>query len=382
MKHFLLVPDSFKGSLSSSRICRLVEEEILSCIPDAQVVSIPVADGGEGSVEAFLSALGGQRVEAPCHGPYMEERTGFFGLLPDGTAVVEMAAAAGLPLTGGRLHPDQTTTFGVGELIASALEQGAGRLILALGGSATNDGGCGAAAALGVRFLDAAGQEFLPTGGTLHRLGRIDASGLLPRLRAIDVVAMCDIDNTLCGPAGASFVFGPQKGADAELAGLLDEGLLHFSQVVRRDLGVDVLDLPGGGAAGGMGAGAVALLGGRLQMGIETVLDAVQFDRLLQQADLVITGEGRLDRQSLRGKVVLGVARRAKAAGVPTAALVGSAAGDVDEAYSQGVSGIFPIHRQPMALKEAMAHSEEGLRLTTRNLLHFIAELELRSLKG
>ena len=235
MERYVLVPDSFKGTLRSGEICNILQEEILRVKPDAEVVAIPVADGGEGSVDAFLTAVGGKKVDVPCHGPHMEEMTGFYGLLPDGTAVVEMAAAAGLPLAGNRLEPDKTTTYGVGELMAAAAEQGARRIILGLGGSATNDGGCGAAAALGVRFLDAEGKEYLPTGGTLRSLAKIDIG---EQKQLPEIAVMCDIDNPLCGSAGASAVFGPQKGATPDMVKVLDGNLFHLAEIIRKDLGV------------------------------------------------------------------------------------------------------------------------------------------------
>ena len=280
MERYVLVPDSFKGTLGSGEICAILREEILRAKPDAEVVSIPVADGGEGSVDAFLTAVGGQRVQVPCHGPHMEEMTGFYGLLPDGTAVVEMAAAAGLPLAGNRLEPDTATTYGVGELMADAAARGARCIILGLGGSATNDGGCGAAAALGARFLDGQGKTFLPTGGNLDSIARIDLGGQRP---LPEITVMCDIDNPLCGPTGASEVFGPQKGADPEMVRRLDGNLRHLAEVIRRDLGAEILDLPGAGAAGGMGGGAAAFWNGKLQMGIETVLDTVDFDEIVRE---------------------------------------------------------------------------------------------------
>ena len=212
MKKILLVPDSFKGTMSSQEICDILAQEIHRVWPQAQVVAIPVADGGEGSVDAFLAAVGGERITVPCKGPYMEDIQGFYGSLPDGAAVVEMAAAAGLPLAGDRLHAEQTTTYGVGQLILSALDSGAKKLIVGLGGSATNDGGAGMLSALGVRFLRQDGTAYLPVGGTLDQLGRIDLSGLEPRLSEVEIIAMCDIDNPLCGPSGASAVFGPQIG--------------------------------------------------------------------------------------------------------------------------------------------------------------------------
>ena len=260
--------------------------------------------------------------------------------------------------------------------MAHALERGAKRIVLGLGGSATNDGGCGAAAALGVKFLDEADRAFVPVGGTLHRIARIRTDGLMPRLREAEVIAMCDIDNPLCGENGAAAVFGPQKGADAQAVRLLDDGLRHLAEVIERDLGGDLLALPGGGAAGGFGAGSAAFLGAKLQMGIETVLELVDFDRLAADADLVITGEGRLDSQSLRGKVVIGVARRAKRLGVPVAALVGSCELPAAAVYEAGVSGIFPIHPQLMSLSGAMAHTREHLAFTAGNMLRFAAAVE------
>jgi len=376
MKKFVLIPDSFKGTMSSAQICRAVGEEIRGVFPDAAIAEIPVADGGEGTVDAFLTAVGGRKIMVKCKGPYLEEMTGFYGLLPDGTAVVEMAAAAGLPLVGENRHADKTTTYGVGELIAHAVQHGAKRVVLGLGGSATNDGGCGCAAALGVEFLNAKGEAFIPVGGTLNEVVSVSAANLLPALKAIPVTAMCDIDNPLCGETGASAVFGPQKGADPATVKILDDNLHHLAEVIRRDMGVDVLTLPGGGAAGGFGAGAVAFLGATLQMGIETVLDLTDFDEKVKGADLVITGEGKLDSQSLRGKVVIGVARRAKKVGVPVAALVGASETDIAAAYGEGVAGVFPINPEPKTFEEVRGDSEKNLRFTARNLMHFIRAME------
>ena len=373
MERYVLVPDSFKGTLGSGEICAILREEILRAKPDAEVVSIPVADGGEGSVDAFLTAVGGQRVQVPCHGPHMEEMTGFYGLLPDGTAVVEMAAAAGLPLAGNRLEPDTATTYGVGELMADAAARGARCIILGLGGSATNDGGCGAAAALGARFLDGQGKTFLPTGGNLDRIARIDLGGQRP---LPEITVMCDIDNPLCGPTGASEVFGPQKGADPEMVRRLDGNLRHLAEVIRRDLDVEILDLPGAGAAGGMGGGAAAFWNGKLQMGIETVLDTVDFDEIVRGARLVITGEGCLDGQSLRGKVVSGVAARARRAGVPVVALVGAVGEGADGIYDLGVCGVFTTNHRPEPFEEARLHAADNLRRTIRNLMGFLKAME------
>ena len=375
MAKYVLIPDSFKGTLSSEDICRIASEEILRLEPEAEICAIPVADGGEGTVDAFLAAVGGTRAEVPCTGPCGQEVMGFYGLLPDGTAVVEMAAAAGLPLAGACRDPEKTTTYGVGQLMAHALSRGAKRLVLGLGGSATNDGGCGAAAALGAEFLDAEGRAFVPTGGTLSQIAHIRMKGLRETLAGAEVTVMCDIDNPLCGPAGAAAVFGPQKGADAAMVARMDAGLRHLAETLEKDVGMEVLTLAGGGSAGGFGAGAAAFFGGQLRMGIDVVLDLTDFDRKCRGASLVITGEGHLDSQSLRGKTVVGVARRARALGVPAAALVGGCETALEAVYAEGVSGVFPIHPALCTWPQAAARTEEDLRFTMGNLLRFMAAL-------
>lgn len=375
MAKYVLIPDSFKGTLSSEDICRIASEEILRLEPEAEICAIPVADGGEGTVDAFLAAVGGTRAEVPCTGPCGQEVMGFYGLLPDGTAVVEMAAAAGLPLAGACRDPEKTTTYGVGQLMAHALSRGAKRLVLGLGGSATNDGGCGAAAALGAEFLDVKGRAFVPTGGTLNQIAYIRMKGLRETLAGAEVTVMCDIDNPLCGPAGAAAVFGPQKGADAAMVAPMDAGLRHLAEMLEKDVGMEVLTLAGGGSAGGFGAGAAAFFGGQLRMGIDVVLDLTDFDRKCRGASLVITGEGHLDSQSLRGKTVVGVARRARALGVPAAALVGGCETALDAVYAEGVSGVFPIHPALCTWPQAAARTEEDLRFTMGNLLRFMAAL-------
>lgn len=369
MAKYVLIPDSFKGTLSSEDICRIASEEILRLEPEAEICAIPVADGGEGTVDAFLAAVGGTRAEVPCTGPCGQEVMGFYGLLPDGTAVVEMAAAAGLPLAGACRDPEKTTTYGVGQLMAHALSRGAKRLVLGLGGSATNDGGCGAAAALGVEFYDRRGRTFVPTGGTLGDIHRICAENLEP---LPPVTVLCDVDNPLCGPRGAAAVFGPQKGADPDMVQLLDAGLAHLAAVLRRDTGRDVLDMPGGGAAGGFGAGAAALLNARLRPGVEMLLDAADFPRLASDADLIITGEGRLDGQSLGGKAVIGVARRARELGVPCAALAGAVdVSALPRAYELGLTAAFPINPLPLPFEQVRVSCRENLSAAAENLIRF-----------
>ena len=375
MKKILLVPDSFKGTMSSTEICSIMKEALLKAWPEAEIISIPVADGGEGSVDAFLTAVGGRRVSVPCQGPYGEAMEGFYGLLPDGTAVVEMAAAAGLPLVGENRQAHKTTTYGVGQLILAAAQAGAKKIIVGLGGSATNDGGAGTAAALGVRFLNSDGEAFVPVGGTLDQVAAIDGSGLSPALQGVEIVTMCDIDNPLCGPTGASAVFGPQKGADEATVALLDKNLAHLADVVARDLGRECRDIPGAGAAGGMGFGMAAFLQSRLQPGIETVLDTVRFDDLARDADLIFTGEGKIDSQSLRGKVVIGVGRRAKPLGVPVVAVVGDIGDGVEGAYEEGICGIFSINRLAIPFSESRFRSSADMRLTMENLAIFLKRL-------
>ncbi len=373
MKRAVLIPDSFKGTMSSKRICAIMSERIAAHFPHCAVTSIPVADGGEGSVDAFLDALGGEKIYEDATGPHFERLRGFYGLLDGGrTAVIEMAAAAGLPLAGDDRDPSRTTTLGVGELMLAAARRGAKKLIIGLGGSATNDCGCGAAAAAGVSFFNAAGESFVPVGGTLCDVARIDVSGLDPALREAEIITMCDIDNPMYGENGAAYIFGPQKGADADMVRSLDAGLRHIAGVIERDVGVEVSALSGAGAAGAMGAGMVAFFSSRLQMGIETVLDTVRFEDVIRGADVVFTGEGKLDSQSLRGKVVIGVARRAKKLGVPVIAVVGGADRGAEAAFAEGVSAIFPTSRLPLDFERVREFSEENLAFTMDNILKLI----------
>lgn len=372
-QRFVLVPDSFKGTMSSLEICQVLREKILQHQPSASVRALPVADGGEGSVDAFLSAMGGQKVFVRVQNPFGEEMEAFYGLVDEGrTAIIEMAACAGLPLAEGRLNPEITTTYGVGQLMLDALQRGVRKCILALGGSATNDMAFGLCAALGVRFYNEAGAAFVPTGGTLGKAVRIDLSGLTPLLQGVELVAMCDIDNPLYGPTGAAHVFAPQKGADAEMVARLDEQLHLAAETLKNTLSQDVAQLPGAGAAGGMGAGLVALLGARLQMGIDTLLDTVGFDDILSQADIVLTGEGRIDSQSLRGKVVIGVARRAKRRGVPVVALVGDIEDPIDAAYDEGVTAVLSINRKAIPFSEARHRSRDDLARTCDTLMRLL----------
>lgn len=377
MRKVIVISDSFKGSLSSGQVAETAADCIRRFWPDCRVIGLPVADGGEGTVECFLRAAGGQRVTVPTTGPWGECVEAAYARIGE-KAVVEMASAAGLPMAGTRLDPSRTTTYGVGGLIRHAVEHGAKKLILGLGGSATNDGGCGCAAALGVRFFDRAGMEFRPVGATLAQIVRIDCTDAEKLLDGVAVEVMCDIDNPLCGPAGAAAVFGPQKGADAAMISALDAGLAHLAGVVRNQLGRDVAQIPGAGAAGGFGAGAVAFLNAVLRPGIEVVLDLVGFDGLLDGCDLVITGEGRIDGQSLSGKVPVGVARRARRRQVPVIAVVGDVRDDAYAVYDEGITAIFSINRLAIPFEEARARSAEDYRRTLEDILRYTCALRQR----
>jgi glycerate kinase len=371
----ILIPDSFKGTMSSSEICSIMEKRIRRYYENAEIISIPVADGGEGSVDSFLAAVrNGEKIRCPVKGPYMEEMEGFYGLIDGGkTAIIEMAAVAGLPLVGDKLHAEKTTTYGVGQLIMDAVKRGCKKIVVGLGGSATNDFGAGAAAAAGIRFFDKNGKPFIPVGENLSKIVKIDTSAIPENLKTVEFITMCDIDNPLYGASGAAYVFGPQKGADPAMVELLDGQLRAVSETVKRELGADVSSLPGAGAAGGMGGGMAAFFGSRLQMGIETVLDTVEFDRLIKGADLIFTGEGKIDFQSLRGKVVIGVARRAKKHNIPVIAIVGDIGNDIESAYNEGVSAIFSINRVALPFREICTRCQNDLDLTMDNLMRFIS---------
>ena len=330
MKKAVLIPDSFKGTMSSAEIIAIMKERILHYHPDCTVVSIPVADGGEGSVDSFLTALGGDKITLRTKGPWNEELESFYGMLPDKTAVIEMAASAGLPQVGDRKDPSKTTTYGVGELILDAAKRGAKRLVIGLGGSATNDAGCGAAAACGVSFLDKDGNRFIPVGETLDKIAHIDVSTMDPSVKALPITAMCDIDNPFYGPTGAAAIFGPQKGADPQMVEILDAKMKTLASLIEKDLGIKLQEIPGSGAAGGMGGGMKAFFSADMQMGINAVLDITGFEDLASGADVIFTGEGKIDSQSLRGKVVIGVARKAKKMGIPVIAVVGDIGDDID----------------------------------------------------
>lgn len=366
----VLAPDSFKESLSSAHAANAIEAGFREIFPDAEYVKVPVADGGEGTVRALAEATGGRIVEMRVTGPLGEPVNAFFGLSGDGrVAVVETAAAAGLALVPPeRRDPRLTTTRGVGELIRAALDAGARHLVVGIGGSATNDGGAGMAQALGVRLLDARGDEIGPGGGCLARLSRIDPSDLDPRIATCRIEVACDVRNPLLGPEGASAVFGPQKGATPDIVRSLDTALARLAERFRLDLGRDAAEMSGAGAAGGLGAGTVAFLGATLRPGVDIVLSAVGLAEAVADADLVITGEGRIDGQSLGGKTPIGVAAVAGRFGKPVIAVTGSLGDGAERVHERGIDAVFPILPRPCGLGEAMEEAAANLRRTAREI--------------
>jgi glycerate kinase len=365
----VVAPDKFRGSLHATEVARSLAEGARAAAPDAELDLVPMADGGEGTVEALVEATGGRYREAVVSGPLGDPVAARFGLLGDGrTAVLEMAAASGHPvLDPSRRDPFRTSTRGTGELLLAALDSGARRIILGIGGSATNDGGAGFAQALGYRLLDAAGRELPPGGGPLERLAAIDPSGRDRRLDGVEVAVACDVDNPLCGPRGASAVYGPQKfapdrPATTEQIAALDRNLGRLAERIERDLGPRVADVPGAGAAGGLGAGLLAFAGGRLERGIELVIDAVRLRERLAGAALCLTGEGKLDAQTAGGKTVAGVGRLAAGLGVPAIALAGAIEEGAEAVHACGISSYFSICPGPIPLETALADAAPLLR--------------------
>ncbi len=366
----IVAPDSFKGSLSATQVARAIDAGLKQAAPDVQTVLVPLADGGEGTVEAFVTALGGQIIPVTATGPMGTPVSAFYGLLNDGTAVVEMAAASGLPLVPEKSrNPMLATSYGTGELIRAALDAGCKRLILGIGGSATNDGGMGMVQALGGSLKDERGVEVGPGGKELRNVRSIDTSQLDSRLKQIQITVACDVENPLTGPNGASAVFGPQKGATPEMVKELDAGLLNLAEVVRRDIGVDISKVAGSVAAGGMGAAAIAILKAQMRPGIEILLEATHFAAALQGAAAVFTGEGRVDSQTLQGKVISGVLKAASAQGVPVIILAGSIGEGGDLLLGSGAAGVFSIVDGPMTLSEAQTRAAELLTRTSASVM-------------
>lgn len=371
MKKCIVISDSFKGTLSSLEICKLARQSIAKIFPDCEVVDLPVADGGEGTVECFVQAIQAQPVTVEVSGPYGEKVQAIY-CRSGRRAIIEMASAAGLPMVEGRPDPEKTTTYGVGQLIAHAVGCGCKEILLGLGGSCTNDGGCGCAAALETKFFRTDGSPFVPVGGTLDQIARIDVSETKKLLEGVQVTIMCDVENPLCGPTGAAHVFAPQKGANQAMVKRLDAGLRAMDRAICQSLGLQVGGVPGAGAAGGMGAGCIAFLGAELKSGIEAVLDALDFSRRLRGADLVITGEGRIDSQSVHGKVISGIAKRTKPKNVPLIAIVGGIGPGAEEAYDLGVTAIFGTDRPAMDFRQYPEPAAVYYQRTLEDILRLI----------
>ncbi|ELX8649424.1 glycerate kinase [Vibrio vulnificus] len=366
----IIAPDSYKESLTAMDVAIAIEKGFKQVLPDAHYVKLPMADGGEGTVQSMVDATGGTIIEHTVTGPLGQRVDGFFGLLGEGkTAVIEMAAASGLHLvTPDQRNPLITTTFGTGELIKAALDHGVKHIIVGIGGSATNDGGIGMAQALGIKLLDAQGNALGHGGGELAKLATIDCSQLDPRLAQVRLEVACDVDNPLCGTKGASAVFGPQKGATPEMVTILDENLAHYASIIKQQLGVDVRDMAGAGAAGGMGAALLGLLNAELRPGIEIVMDAVRLDEIVADADLVITGEGRIDSQTIHGKTPIGVARTAKKHGLPVIGIAGCLSADCGVVHEHGLDAVFAVVNRSVDLPTALAEAAENVELTARNV--------------
>ena len=371
-----VAPDSFKGCLTALEVCDAIASGLLAVLPEAEVVKVPMADGGEGTVQSLVEATAGRFITQTVEGPLGAPVDAVFGVLGDGqAAAIEMAAASGLPLVPQQeRNPLLTSTYGTGQLIRAALELGCRRLIVGIGGSATTDCGAAMAQALGARMTDAEGREIARvTGGRMADVARIAPAGLDPRLRDVSIRVACDVDNPLFGETGAAYVYGPQKGANPAMVAQLDQGLRHFARIMTRDLAADVAQVPGSGAAGGLGAGLMAFCGAHLERGVRIVVDAVGLREKMAGSDIAITGEGRIDFQTAFGKTPSGVAEVAGELGVPVVALGGGVAMNATELHTRGFHGLFPIVNEPLSLEAAM---EPG---RARQMLSFTAEQMLRA---
>ena len=357
---FLFASDSFKGTLSSDQTIELLTKAAEEVFGSCETSGVPVADGGEGTTDAVVKARNGEIITVPVHGPLMEMEQGFYGRLSDTEAILEMAAASGLPMVPEeKRNPLNTTTYGTGELLKAALDAGYTEIAIAIGGSATNDGGMGFASALGIRFLDQDGHVLEGRGEDLEKVAHIDMSGLDPAVQKAHFTVMCDVTNPLCGPDGATYTFGKQKGGTPEILDRLEKGMQNYRDVIIREFGINPDEIQGSGAAGGLGAALKVFLHAEMKSGIETVLDLIDFDARLEGVDLVVTGEGRTDWQSCFGKVMQGVGDRSAKHQVPVAALCGGLGPDYEKIYAHGISSIMTTVDGPMPLKEALDNASE-----------------------
>jgi len=371
----VIAPDSYKESLTAMEVATAIESGFKEIMPDAEYIKLPMADGGEGTVQSLVDATGGDIVTVEVTGPLGQPVEGFYGLLGDGsTAVIEMAAASGLHL----VEPDErnpllTTTYGTGELIKAALDRGVDHIIIGIGGSSTNDGGVGMAQALGAKLVDANGVDLPFGGGALADLVSIDLSGLDSRLATVQLEVACDVDNPLCGPKGASHIFGPQKGATPEMVTELDANLAHYAEVIRQTNGKEVINQAGAGAAGGLGAALLGLFDATLRPGISIVMDAVNLAEVVKDADLVITGEGRIDSQTIHGKTPVGVARTAKLYNLPVIGIAGSTAQDCRVVHDHGLDAVYSVVLGATDLPTALKEAAFNVEMTSRNIAAALA---------
>lgn len=369
----LFASDSFKGTITSEESAQMLTQAATEIFGQVECDHIPVADGGEGTTEAVIKAVGGEEISVKVHGPLMEDVTAKYGKIDDTKAVMEMAVASGLPMVPTeKRNPLNTTTYGTGEMILDALNRGFTDISIAIGGSATNDGGMGCIRALGAKFYDKDGNELTGIGSDLEKLSRIDISGLDPRVKKTKFTVMCDVKNPLCGPDGCTYTFGRQKGGTPEILDRLEKGMCNFRDVIKRDLGIDPDPIQGAGAAGGLGAALMVFVDGKLKSGIETVLDLCRFDERLKGVDLVVTGEGRTDWQSCFGKVVQGVGDHCKANGVPAVALVGSMGKKAEDIFEHGICSMLPTVVDTISLEEALAHAKESYLDGAKRLFRLI----------
>lgn len=370
MKTFVLAPDSFKESMTAKEVCIAMEKGFKSVYPEADYIQVPMADGGEGTLQSLVDATGGEIIEKTVVGPLGTEVVAQYGLLGDGvTGVIEMASASGIQLLKeSEKNPLVTTTYGTGQLIKECLDSGVKKVIIGIGGSATNDGGMGMAAALGYRFLNQEGRELSAGGGALADLATVDSSGADDRLANLELLVACDVNNPLCGSNGASAVFGPQKGATPEMVTQLDRNLNHYATIIRETTGKDIRNIPGAGAAGGLGAGLLAFTNAELKKGIEIVVDFTGLEEIIRQADYVITGEGGMDFQTKFGKTPYGVAQVAKKHDVPVIGLAGNIGEGIEELYDEGFSAIFGIMPGVMSIESALKSGESNVARTCRNI--------------
>ncbi len=370
---FLFASDSFKGSLSSEKIIELLKESAENVFPGCETRGVPIADGGEGTVDAVIAVTKGEKRVIEVHGPLMENVESSYGIFHGDCAIIEMAAASGLPMVSPeKRNPLNTTTYGTGELIRDALDQGYQKISIAIGGSATNDGGMGAMRALGIRFLDAEGKELEGRGSDLAKVVDIDSTNLHSAVAEAEFTVMCDVNNPLTGPKGATYTFGKQKGGTPEILDELEMGMKNYAMVIQKKFGINVDSIAGAGAAGGLGVALCVFLNAEMKSGIETVLDLIDFDGLLEETDLVVTGEGQIDWQSAFGKVPSGIGQRCQAKGIPAVAVVGGMGSGAEKIYEFGVESIIPTINGAMEMEEALERAEELYRGATERMFRMI----------